>query len=547
MKKRVLSLLLVMLMVVSLVPTGMIQANAESFQSRLSMTPENAPAYYTTLNPYYTSGYGMPNCTCYAYGRAYEILGKKPNLSLGNAQEWWDYNKRNNYYPSGKTPALGAIACWKSASGTIGHVAVVEAINGDTVTTSESGWNYKYFWTTKRSASSSNFSSSEGYTFQGFIYILGNGSSGGQTPSISVKERIAHKYNITVPANYLLKNYTSELDMNANSKNNVEKQSSSYTIRSTERVILSNGTVRYKWKSGDTPPKTLWFNYDSSAMSVTAMHDYSDSVVKEPTCTEQGYTTYCCNCGEMYVGNYVPAKGHTPMAVDSGTEATCTEPGYTAFIMCEVCFSTLYDSPTRIPPKGHEYKYGKCTRCGEADPDYIPPAPTNFDDVSQNSYCYDAVQWAVEHEVTKGVSANKFAPNNGCTRAQVVTLMWRAAGAPNFMAKIDFDDVDNDAYYYDGVKWAVSYGISKGTSERTFSPDDLCTRGQVVTFLWRAAGEPIVDETINFVDVSPNSYCYNAVQWAVAKGITKGTDATHFSPSATCTRGQVVTFLYRAE
>lgn len=126
--------------------------------------------------------------------------------------------------------------------------------------------------------------------------------------------------------------------MNANSKNNVEKQSSSYTIRSTERVILSNGTVRYKWKSGDTPPKTLWFNYDSSAMSVTAMHDYSDSVVKEPTCTEQGYTTYCCNCGEMYVGNYVPAKGHTPMAVDSGTEATCTEPGYTAFIMCEVCF-----------------------------------------------------------------------------------------------------------------------------------------------------------------------------------------------------------------
>ena len=175
--------------------------------------------------------------------------------------------------------------------------------------------------------------------------------------------------------------------MNANSKNNVEKQSSSYTIRSTERVILSNGTVRYKWKSGDTPPKTLWFNYDSSAMSVTAMHDYSDSVVKEPTCTEQGYTTYCCNCGEMYVGNYVPAKGHTPMAVDSGTEATCTEPGYTAFIMCEVCFSTLYDSPTRIPPKGHEYKYGKCTRCGEADPDYIPPAPTNFDDVSQNSCC----------------------------------------------------------------------------------------------------------------------------------------------------------------
>ena len=115
----------------------------------------------------------MPNCTCYAYGRAYEILGKKPNLCTGNAGEWYDYNKTYNYYPYGTTPKLGAIAVWKSLTGGPGHVAVVEVINGNTVTTSESAWKGTYFFTTERSASDSNFGKNSNYKFMGFIYILG--------------------------------------------------------------------------------------------------------------------------------------------------------------------------------------------------------------------------------------------------------------------------------------------------------------------------------------------------------------------------------------
>ncbi|MBQ4428342.1 MAG: CHAP domain-containing protein [Clostridia bacterium] len=144
--------------------------NTRAFVPRLSMTPQTAPKYYTTWNVFYNSGYGMPNCTCYAFGRAYEILETVPNLSHGNAGEWWGFNQRNGYYPYGQTPALGAIACW-SKPGAAGHVAVVEQINGDEVITSESAWRGTYFYTTRRSASHSNFSQSSAYQFQGFIYV----------------------------------------------------------------------------------------------------------------------------------------------------------------------------------------------------------------------------------------------------------------------------------------------------------------------------------------------------------------------------------------
>ncbi len=153
--------------------------SASSYTPRLT-APSTTDPYYTTLNVFHTSGYGMVgnggNCTCYAYGRSYENLGSKPSLSTGNAENWYNYNKNNGYYSYGKTPYLGAVAVW--AKGVVGnnedgagHVAVVEVINGDTVTTSESGWNAYYFKTITRSASNSNFSQSSSYTFLGFIYV----------------------------------------------------------------------------------------------------------------------------------------------------------------------------------------------------------------------------------------------------------------------------------------------------------------------------------------------------------------------------------------
>ena len=290
-------------------------------------------------------------------------------------------------------------------------------------------------------------------------------------------------------------------------------------------------------------------------------HSYT-AAVTVPTCTEQGYTTYTCSCGDSYKSDYKDALGHdyqngtctrcgakdpsvTPPHTHDYkavvTAPTCTQAGYTTYT-CSCGDSYKSDYKDAL---GHDYQNGTCTRCGQKDPNYKPQS--NLTDVAAGSYCYDAVQWAVANGITNGTDATHFSPNAGCTRGQVVTFLWRAAGEPTVSGNVGFVDVAPGSYCYEAVKWAVANGITKGTDATHFSPNATCTRGQVVTFMYRAAGEPAVGGSNGFVDVAAGSYCYNAVQWAVANGITKGTDATHFSPNATCTRGQVVTFLYRAQ
>lgn len=170
-----------------------------------------------------------------------------------------------------------------------------------------------------------------------------------------------------------------------------------------------------------------------------------------------------------------------------------------------------------------------------------------FVDVKQGDYYYDAVQWAVGKKITSGTSATTFTPDGICTRAQTVTFLWRSQGSPKAAgAENPFTDVSKDAYYYDAVLWAVAQGITNGTSATTFSPDATVTRGQTAAFLWRVAKQPQVDQTANpFADVTQNAYYYNAVLWAVAKEITNGTSSTTFSPDQGCTRAQIVTFLWR--
>ncbi len=174
----------------------------------------------------------------------------------------------------------------------------------------------------------------------------------------------------------------------------------------------------------------------------------------------------------------------------------------------------------------------------------------SFTDVSANAFYYDAVLWAVNHDpvITNGTDPTHFSPNATCTRGQVVTFLWRSAGEPEpSSSENPFTDVKADAYYYDAVLWAVEKGITTGTSKTSFSPADNCTRGQVVTFLYRTVKEPSVKNVSNpFNDVSDKGYYYNAVLWAVVNEVTSGTSATTFSPENTCTRGQIVTFLYRA-
>ena len=171
-----------------------------------------------------------------------------------------------------------------------------------------------------------------------------------------------------------------------------------------------------------------------------------------------------------------------------------------------------------------------------------------FVDVATGSYYEDAVDWAVENGITKGTDDTHFSPDGICTRAQAVTFLWRAAGSPKLETRtMPFTDVPVGSYYYDAVLWAVENGITKGTSDTTFSPNMTCSRAQIVTFLWRSEKSPAAGTANPFADVKSTAYYADAVLWAVKENITKGTTNTTFSPNADCTRAQIVTFLWRCK
>ena len=293
--------------------------------------------------------------------------------------------------------------------------------------------------------------------------------------------------------------------------------------------------------------------------SETHKHDYKSRVV-EPTCTEGGYTLWECECGKSYETLHTKALGHeykdglcvrcgakdpnahTHKYVETVTKPTCTEKGCTTYT-CSICGDSYKGSYTDA--LGHSYVGGVCTRCGAKDPNYKPAV--SFIDVPSDAFYANAVKWAVENGITEGVGNNRFDPNGQCTRGQVVTFLWRAAGKPTVSANVSFSDVQPGAFYYEAVKWAVANGITTGVGGNRFAPNDSCTRGQVVTFLHRAANSPAASTISSFTDVPATAFYYNAVNWAVANGITDGVGNNRFAPNDTCTRAQVVTFLYRAQ
>ena len=172
---------------------------------------------------------------------------------------------------------------------------------------------------------------------------------------------------------------------------------------------------------------------------------------------------------------------------------------------------------------------------------------SRFADVPIGSWFNNAIQWAVKEGITNGTSETTFSPSNGCTRGQVATFLWRAFGSPEpESSKTPFTDIKADDYYYTPTIWAVENEVTNGTAATSFSPERICTRGQAVTFLWRATGSPEPENQDNpFKDVQESAYYYKAVLWAVEHGITQGTDAFSFSPNHSCSRAHIVTFLYR--
>ena len=177
----------------------------------------------------------------------------------------------------------------------------------------------------------------------------------------------------------------------------------------------------------------------------------------------------------------------------------------------------------------------------------FPDLPNSFSDLAPSDFCYDAVMWAVGRDITGGIGNYTFGPNLPCTRAQAVTFLWRAAGSPEPETRaMPFTDVPVGSYYYNAVLWAIENGITEGTSDTMFSPDDTCSRAQIVTFLWRAGGSPAVSGNSAFTDVASDAYYAAAVIWAEKNDITGGIGGGLFGSNNDCTRGQIVTFLYRA-
>lgn len=233
-----------------------------------------------------------------------------------------------------------------------------------------------------------------------------------------------------------------------------------------------------------------------------------------------------------------------------GTTITLTVDPDKGYVLDTLTVLDGKDKEIKLTEKNGKYTFTMPASKVTVEAMFKASAPTGknpFTDVPAGSYYEDAVIWAVDKGITTGTSATTFNPNGICTRAQAVTFLWRAAGSPAAKSAVmPFTDVKAGSYYYDAVLWAVEQGITKGTSDTMFSPDATCTRAQIVTFLWRSQKSPAAGTANPFADVAADTYYIDAVLWAVKHNITVGTTFSIFSPDEECTRAQIVTFLYRA-
>ena len=236
-----------------------------------------------------------------------------------------------------------------------------------------------------------------------------------------------------------------------------------------------------------------------------------------------------------------------PERARSGSRVTVTVTPDSGYKLGELVVTDKDGKKLELTDKGNgQYTFTMPSGKVEVAAEFVKEVEISpFADVATDAYYYDAVKWAVNKGITNGVSETLFGPDQACTRAQIVTFLWRAAGSPEPKSESSFADVAADAYYAKAVAWAVENGITKGTSETTFHPDETCTRAQGVTFLYRALGK-LAAAQAGFTDVAADSYYADAVNWAAENGVTNGISETLFGPDGSCTRAQIVTFLYRA-
>lgn len=237
----------------------------------------------------------------------------------------------------------------------------------------------------------------------------------------------------------------------------------------------------------------------------------------------------------------------SPRSAEKGDSVTITVKPDSGYQLDDLTVTDKNGKELKLTDKGNgKYIFTMPASKVEINATFVKEVETSpFSDVSTSAYYYEAVKWAQEKGITGGIGNGLFGPNQPCTRAQIVTFLWRAAGSPEPKAMSSFADVSTDAYYAKAVAWAVENGITTGTGDGKFSPDATCTRAQSVTFLFRAIGK-LVDSKAEFSDVLTDSYYANAVAWAVENGVTNGIGDGLFGPDNSCTRAQIVTFLFRA-
>ena len=237
----------------------------------------------------------------------------------------------------------------------------------------------------------------------------------------------------------------------------------------------------------------------------------------------------------------------SPRSAEKGDTVTITAKPDSGYQLDDLTVTDKNGNELKLTDKGNgKYTFTMPASKVEIKATFVKEVEASpFSDVSTSAYYYEAVKWAQEKGITGGIGNGLFGPNQPCTRGQIVTFLWRAAGSPEPKSMSSFSDVSADSYYAKAVAWAVENGITTGTGDGKFSPDATCTRAQSVTFLFRAIGK-LVDSKAEFSDVLADSYYASAVDWAVENGVTNGIGDGLFGPDNSCTRAQIVTFLYRA-
>ena len=375
----------------------------------------------------------------------------------------------------------------------------------------------------------------EGYTFAG--WYDNEALTGNPITEISTDET----GNRTYWAKWTINQYTITYDLDGGT---AEGNPDTYTIE-TGAFTLNNPT-----KSG----------YTFTGWSGTGLDGENNMTVTIPTGStgERSYTAHWRYNGGGSGGSSsypitIPGKTEngtvtvSPRSAEKGDTVTITAKPDSGYQLDDLTVTDKNGKELKLTDKGNgKYTFTMPASKVEVNATFVKEVEISpFSDVSTSAYYYEAVKWAQEKGITGGIGNGLFGPNQPCTRAQIVTFLWRAAGSPEPKSMSSFSDVSADSYYAKAVAWAVENGITTGTGDGKFSPDATCTRAQSVTFLFRAIGK-LVDSKAEFSDVLTDSYYANAVAWAVENGVTNGIGDGLFGPNNSCTRAQIVTFLFRA-